>query len=454
MKRIRILVVGVCFAVALSGCVVAIPEAADTPIEPEAANWGTWVLSSSDELRPDAPPNAEATAAELAQLQEMVASVDDDIRASIDYWNAGAPNYRWLDMMMAEFAGGRPSTKVGRSFSILNVAIYDAVIATWDAKYTYNRARPSAANALIEMPTSPSYPSEHAAAAGAAAVVMGHIFPEQADFFMTKAEEAAQSRVYAGVHYPSDVEAGLALGKAIGEKVVAHAQDDGFEQQWTGEIPTGPGIWQGDNPMTPLAGTWKAWTLSDNSAFRAPPPPAHDSAEIQAQLDVLKAVEMTPAKMQTILYRGSVEGAYFSWIETAGKHISEHHWDENPPLSALIYATMSAASFDSIIACFDTKYAYWYIRPSQLDPTVEPRSGVPPHPSYPAAAACNAIATAEALAGFFPAERETFLAAAEQSKNARVWSAIHYPMDVEAGHEIGISVADAALEYADALAGK
>ncbi|MEZ4659658.1 MAG: phosphatase PAP2 family protein [Caldilineaceae bacterium] len=52
----------------------------------------------------------------------------------------------------------------------------DAIVA-WDAKYAYNRPRPSGITPLIVEPASPSYPSEHAAAAGAAATVLAYLFP-------------------------------------------------------------------------------------------------------------------------------------------------------------------------------------------------------------------------------------------------------------------------------------
>ena len=96
------------------------------------------------------------------------------------------------------------------------MAIYDATIAAWESKYFYNRPRPSEADATLPTalptPRSPSYPSEHAAAAGAAATVLSYFFPDEASSFQAMAEEAAQSRVLAGVQFPSDSSAGLELG--------------------------------------------------------------------------------------------------------------------------------------------------------------------------------------------------------------------------------------------------
>ena len=108
--------------------------------------------------------------------------------------------------------------------ALLSVAIYDATLAAWDSKYAYNRPRPTAFDpsltAALQNPQSPSYPSEHAVVAGAASTVLAYLFPDKADDFKTRAEEAVQVWVQAGVHYPSDVKAGLELGRAVGALVV------------------------------------------------------------------------------------------------------------------------------------------------------------------------------------------------------------------------------------------
>jgi hypothetical protein len=67
---------------------------------------------------------------------------------------------------------------------------------------------------LLSTPASPSYPSEHAVAAGAAEVVLSHFFPERQERFAALAEEAANAHVLAGVQYPSDAAAGLELGRS------------------------------------------------------------------------------------------------------------------------------------------------------------------------------------------------------------------------------------------------
>jgi membrane-associated phospholipid phosphatase len=65
----------------------------------------------------------------------------------------------------------------------------------------------------------PTYPSEHAAAAGAASAILAYTFPlEDSASFTRRGREAAESRIVAGAAYPSDVEAGWSLGRAVAQR--------------------------------------------------------------------------------------------------------------------------------------------------------------------------------------------------------------------------------------------
>src|SRR5437588_12817550 len=64
-------------------------------IEPAVGSWQTWVLSSGNQMRLPAPPDAKSTAAELQWLKEFTASADDTAKAQVAYWDAGSPAYRW-----------------------------------------------------------------------------------------------------------------------------------------------------------------------------------------------------------------------------------------------------------------------------------------------------------------------------------------------------------------------
>ena len=151
-------------------------------------------------------------------------------------------------MINSRLLAGTPTTTYPhRVYTYVALAMYDATIATWKSKYYYNRPRPSELDhncpTALLVPNSPSYPSEHAAAAQAAATVLAYFLPAEAQSFQTMAEQAGWSRVLAGLQYPSDYDAGLALGRRVAEQVIAKAKTDGSEAVWTGTVPTGPCKW-------------------------------------------------------------------------------------------------------------------------------------------------------------------------------------------------------------------
>ena len=57
--------------------------------------------------------------------------------------------------------------------------------------------------------------------------MIGRLFPEFADLMENKAAEAAESRLWSGIHYRSDLEAGLTIGRKVGDLVMERAAGDG-----------------------------------------------------------------------------------------------------------------------------------------------------------------------------------------------------------------------------------
>src|SRR5205085_2157757 len=118
-----------------------------------------------------------------------------------------------------------------------------------------------------------------AAAAQAAAAVLAHFLPSEAQSFQTMAEQAGWSRVLAGVQYPSDYYAGLELGRRVAQQVIAKADADGSSAVWTGTVPLGPCNWTGVNPGNVTAVNWTPLLLSSASQFRPAAPPPCDSPQ-------------------------------------------------------------------------------------------------------------------------------------------------------------------------------
>jgi membrane-associated phospholipid phosphatase len=199
-------------------------------IEPQAGSWKTWVLTSGSQFRLPAPPDERTTAAELQWLRQFRSEADDMARDQADYWSAGSPGFRWVELVTARVLDERTGRlDVPRVYALVTAAVYDATIAAWDSKYAYNRPRPSEADRSLvpetPAPRSPSYPSEHAAVAMAVAGVLSYLYPAEAAGFNALAEEAGRSRLVAGHHFPSDVLAGYQLGRAVAEKVIERARN-------------------------------------------------------------------------------------------------------------------------------------------------------------------------------------------------------------------------------------
>jgi len=426
---------------------------ADDPVEPNAGNWKTWVISSGKDYRAPPPPRPAETQAELRALAALISHNDGQAEQQIKYWDAGAPAYRWMDLINSRVLAGTPTTAYPhRVYTYVALAMHDATIATWESKYFYNRQRPSERNhklpTALSVPNSPSYPSEHAATAQAAAAVLAYFLPQEAQSFQTMAEQAGWSRVLAGLQYPSDYYAGLELGRKVAEQVIAKAQADGSDAVWAGSVPTGPCKWIGTNPPNVTAANWKPLLLSSPSQYRPAPPPACDSPQVVAETALVKnfprAVPGNPAIFATnykVFFWQSPEGLNGWPYRYADKWIAEDRLDQNAPRAARAYALVAAVMFDAFIASQDGKFTYWYIRPHQLDSSIVPLIPVPPFPSYPSNHSTFSTARAEVLAYVFP-ERAAFIRAlGKEGGDSRIWGGIHYPMDNEAGVQLGKSVA-------------
>jgi membrane-associated phospholipid phosphatase len=241
-------------------------------------------------LRPPPPPPRETATAEADELRALARGRDAATRDAIAYWDTGPPSYRWNELAVAEALAHHQYTHpAARGLALLHVALDDALVAAWDAKYAYRRPRPSDVHPgfpmAVAMPEGPSYPAEHAVAAGAASEILAYLYPERAEQYADRAQHAAWSRVRAGVNYACDVRVGLALGRVVARRVIARARADRSDQAWTGTAPTGVGTWSGADPVLPQAAGWQPWVLASPDELRSPPPPAHDTAEMAAEMD-------------------------------------------------------------------------------------------------------------------------------------------------------------------------
>ncbi len=382
-----------------------------------------------------------------------MAEANSDTKTQIAYWDAGAPGYRWMELASQQMLAQNVAAPLfTRGMALVSVAIYDATVAAWDSKYAYNRVCPSAMDSsikpLVVIPNDPCYPSEHAVAAGAASVVMGYLFPAMAETYTDLAEEAARSRVFAGASFPSDVNAGLQLGRQVGQMVVAYAMTDGSSTPFTGSFPASPGVWSGTTPVTPLAGTWAPWVLTSGNEFRLTAPPAATSSAYQAQVSTVKNFVRTNATNHSAWFW---QPSFITpWLDTVNSEIFQNHLDNNPPRAARVYALEAVAQHDATIACWDTKFAYLEMRPPMADSTITPVFALPQHPGFPSGHACASGATAAVMSYLFPGDAPSFAAMSLDAGNSTFYAAIHTMFDVSQGFALGQQTGQQVVQRAQA----
>jgi membrane-associated phospholipid phosphatase len=233
--------------------------------------WGfvsPFAMPLSSFMRPPGPPSLDSAqwVADYSEVKALGAANGSSRTPEQSlialFWSDGpgteTPSGHWNSLAQRVSAGQRSSLEQNaRLFALLNIAMADAAICAWDAKYTYNFWRPVTAirngeadgnpatvadplwTSFIVTPPFPDYVSGHSTFSGAAATVLAKFYgTDKISFslgseglpgvtrsfasFSAAAREAAISRLYAGIHFRTASEDGLAAGIAIGEWTVAH----------------------------------------------------------------------------------------------------------------------------------------------------------------------------------------------------------------------------------------
>ena len=138
--------------------------------------------------------------------------------------------YDELSKRVLEYQRENPPA-AARAYALAAISHNDASVACWDAKYAYWAARPNQLDTsivtLFPIPGHPSYPSAHGCFSGPIARTIGRLFPDFTSAMEDRATEAAESRLWSGIHFRSDLDAGLAIGRKVGDLVIDRAATDG-----------------------------------------------------------------------------------------------------------------------------------------------------------------------------------------------------------------------------------
>jgi hypothetical protein len=212
------------------------------PMLPLFGNVKSFLMTPADVIsnRPVAPPstNSPQFLEELNEVKYYSENVTRERIKIIGFWADGVGTYtppgHWNQIADEAFVTQSFSeVRWARNMALLNIAMMDAAISCWDAKYYYFNPRPSQANSSIKtstgVPNFPAYVSGHSTFSGAAAKYLSHVIPSRTQEFQSMAVEASESRLFGAIHYRSDCEKGMSLGQTVANFAITRATNDGAE---------------------------------------------------------------------------------------------------------------------------------------------------------------------------------------------------------------------------------
>jgi len=346
-------------------------------------------------------------------------------------------------------------------FAYVHLAVFDAVNAI-DHRfqpYLFTANPPAGAN-------------QDAAAVAAAHRVLVNYFPSQQAGLDTQfaASIAAISDT------PANISAGIAVGEASAQALIAARANDGLLANVPYTPPVGPGYWLPTPPafgpaVTPWLGQMVPFTMSSAAQFF--PDEGPDALDSQQWIDdynqvmtlgVLNSTVRTPKQTEIGLFWTEHTGQQYA---RAFRNLATQKGLETSDTARLM-AMLWAGFADAGIGCWNAKFSFSFWRPVTAiqagggnpaltaDPNWLPLANTPSHPEYPAAHGCVTGAVSTILAGYFGRPNLTFSVDSKvtntthtftstndlmhEVENARIYAGFHYHHSVVQGRVLGISV--------------
>jgi hypothetical protein len=189
-----------------------------------------FYLVSGSEFRATPPPalGSDAFRSAVAEVRSVSDNRTTEQLRIAQYWELVTGSFfpGWWNQTALEAAEAHHLSQLETAelLALMHMAWLDAFIACADSKYVYWVPRPTQVDPEIRLaiglPNHPSYPSNHSCTSSAAARVLDAKFPDQGGRYLALAQEVAMSRLYGGIHYSFDLDAGREIGRKVATKVL------------------------------------------------------------------------------------------------------------------------------------------------------------------------------------------------------------------------------------------
>lgn len=377
---------------------------------------GALALATACADTPTAPVGTSAATSQVAN-------------SAVKFWEAGA-TVGWNQTareLIAARAVAAPHVQ-GRILAYLSLAQYNAVVAAEDNKEGGTHASPAAA------------------VAGASVVVLKNFFPLDVALIDARLAEQLAATPWPG-EKEKDAASGELVGRAVGADVLAYAATDNFNVAIPAPAPGGlaEGYWVSATPSVRGQYGSRPFFMTSAEQFRSVTPPAFGSPAFLVDLAEIRALSdtRTPAQLAEAQLWAARASLFMNGV--SAELIVANKRSEREAAHILALANMAA--FDAGIACYDTKFAYWYIRPSMADPLITLPIGLPNHPSYVSGHSCFTASFAAVLAQAFPTETAVLDDYVTRAGLSRMYGGLHYRFDITAGQKLGRDVAGWAIAH-------
>jgi hypothetical protein len=317
-----------------------------------------------------------------------------------------------------------PPPSVSRIYALTHIAIYDSILIAKneniDSKYL---------NIVL------SY---------AAYTVLKDLFPEHLEK-ITLLKDNIFSYIENRDISIGDLEASKQIGIQVGKEVIDYSKNDNSNAQWDNQIPIGDCIWNGENPVLPMAGYWKTYILESGSEIQPLPPFRCNSPQDLRELDIVfqAAMNLTPEQIEAVHKWGDTSPPVI-WNEIMTNYIETYNLDlfDAAHLAAYLHVGM----YDAFVSTWYTKYDYWTARPDQRIEDFETLIPTPNFPAYTSGHSVISNVAAKILGEIFYKDRNHLEKLADEASLSRLWAGIHFKQDIVQGKEQGLKIGEKIID--------